>query len=138
MPGRRKSEWILLVHGCAMLAAAVVASAGSEPSWLSDQGIYRIRYDSLAEPVVINRMHAWILSVETADGKPVESATLTVSGGMPAHRHGLPTRPRIVEDLGNGQYRLEGLRFHMPGAWEIVVTIEAGATVDRVVIPLAL
>ncbi len=38
---------------------------------------------------------------------------------MPQHGHGLNYRPRIAAD-GPGRYRVEGVLFHMPGAWQFV------------------
>jgi hypothetical protein len=40
--------------------------------------------------------------------------------------------------LGDGNYRVEGLRYHMHGAWELVITIDAQGKRDTVVIPLQL
>ena len=57
---------------------------------------------------------------------------------MPAHDHGLPTRPRVTEELGNGDYRLEGMRFHMGGYWEIRVSVTTGDGESVVMIPLTL
>jgi len=89
-------------------------------------------------PIEINRMHSWILHIQTPDGIPVTGATIDVDGGMPAHDHGLPTKPRVTEELGNGDYRLDGLRFHMRGYWEIVVTVTVDDEVSVIVIPLNL
>lgn len=86
----------------------------------------------------INRMHSWILHVETVEGVPVEGAEIEVDGGMPAHNHGLPTRPRVTRDLGGGDYRLDGVRFHMRGYWEIVVTIRHDGIEEAVLVPLTL
>lgn len=86
----------------------------------------------------INEMHSWILHVESGDGVGIERATISVEGGMPAHSHGLPTRPRVTEELGGGDYRLEGMRFHMSGYWEIVVSITTPAGTASVTIPLQL
>ena len=33
----------------------------------------------------------WIVTVKTADGKPVDNAKVAVDGGMPDHNHGRPT-----------------------------------------------
>jgi hypothetical protein len=57
---------------------------------------------------------------------------------MPLHDHGMPTRPRVTADLGGGRYRLDGLRFHMNGDWEIVLEILANGSRDTVVIKLVL
>jgi len=89
-------------------------------------------------PIPINRIHGWELVVLTAGGEAVTGAEITVDGGMPAHDHGLPTRPRVTEELGGGRYRVEGLRFHMGGIWEIVVTIEAAGRRDTVTISIEL
>jgi hypothetical protein len=109
---------------------------GAEP-WTSQRGIYTVHYESTLDPIEINRMHSWTLVV-TRDGEPVEDADITVSGGMPEHDHGMPTRPRITAELGGGRYRLEGMRFHMNGDWEIVLEIDADGSRDTVVITLVL
>ena len=97
-----------------------------------------VTYSTPSGPPDINHIHSWLLHVETADGVPVEGAKIIVDGGMPEHDHGLPTRPRVIEELGDGNYKLDGMRFHMRGYWEISVTVstEEGETV--VVIPLQL
>ena len=41
---------------------------------------------------------------------------LKVDGDMPQHGHGLPTRPRVTRNLGNGDYQIEGVKFQMGGA----------------------
>ena len=99
---------------------------------LTDLGRYRVAYSSALQPLTINRMHAWIVHVASADGDPVEGARLTVSGGMPAHDHGLPTAPRVTADLGDGNYRVNGMKFHMGGAWEVVIDIAASEGRDSV------
>lgn len=98
----------------------------------------RVAYSTPAGPPQINRIHSWILHVESAEGVPVENAKIEVIGGMPEHDHGLPTRPRITQELGDGDYRLDGMRFHMRGYWEISVTIATDEGTSVVVIPLQL
>ena len=95
-------------------------------------------YESELQPIVINRIHRWTLIVTDKNGAPVEDAVITVDGGMPVHDHGLPTEPRVTGELAPGHYLLEGLRFHMAGSWQIVVTIESGDTRDTVVIDMDL
>ncbi len=46
-------------------------------------------------------------------------AELRVDATMPEHKHGMNYRPSI-QTLAPGQYRAEGLMFHMPGRWELV------------------
>jgi hypothetical protein len=86
----------------------------------------------------INQMHSWILHIENEEGLEIEGAIVDVEGGMPEHDHGLPTKPRITEELGGGDYRLDGMRFHMSGDWEIIVSITTDAGSFEVSIPLRL
>jgi hypothetical protein len=87
---------------------------------------------------VINRMHSWILHIENDQGLEIEGAIVDVDGGMPKHDHGLPTKPRVTQELGGGDYRLDGIRFHMSGYWEILVTITTDNGSSTVTIPLQL
>jgi hypothetical protein len=107
-------------------------------TWPSTSGDYRLSYRSRLDPIAINRIHSWILHLETAAGEPVSDAELIVTGGMPEHDHGLPTQPRVTGYLGNGDYLLEGLRFHMNGYWEIVVEIRLARRRDLITIPITL
>jgi hypothetical protein len=98
----------------------------------------QVSYSAPAGPPEINRIHSWILHVESAEGVPVENARIDVSGGMPEHDHGLPTQPRVTAELGDGDYRLDGVRFHMHGYWEIEVTVTTDEGASVVVISLQL
>jgi hypothetical protein len=118
--------------------AAISQEDDTDRSWLTRSGYYRVSYTSRLEPLTINRIHDWVFHVENADGESIEGATVSVTGGMPQHNHGLPTLPRMTESLGNGDYVLEGMRFHMNGYWELTVTVEAGGRRDTVVISLTI
>ena len=126
----------LLPTVCLLIAGG---SAHSEAQyWSSANGLFRVSFVSELDPIEINRIHSWVMHVEAANGDPFEGADITIEGGMPEHDHGLPTLPRVTADLGNGDYRVEGMRFHMSGDWEIVVTISAGEDQDTCVISLRL
>lgn len=120
----------------ALMMLVVAASAQEPDSWLSRSGHFRVSFESDLQPIVINRMHSWVLSIVGEAGEPVAGAAVSVSGGMPAHDHGLPTSPRITRELAPGRYLLEGMRFHMRGEWQVEIAIESGDLHDVVVIPL--
>ena len=124
----------------ALVAAAALLStaAGAEEAVVSKEGMYRLAFAANLQPIVINRMHRWTLYLTDSKGMPVADAAIQVTGGMPEHNHGLPTRPRVTAYLGDGRYRLEGMRFHMQGSWEISVAIDAQAGKDSVLIRLEL
>lgn len=97
----------------------------------SSQGGFRMSYRTDG-PVPVGRLHAWTLRVERSDGTPVTDATIAVDGDMPEHRHGLPTRPRVTRNLGNGDYLLEGVKFQMGGWWVMDFDVTAGGRTERV------
>jgi hypothetical protein len=99
---------------------------------ITEQGIYQLSYTSDLGAVPINQIQSWTLHVETPDGQPVENASIRVDGDMPQHGHGLPTRPQVTGYLGNGDYKVEGLRFHMPGWWVVDFVVTADRQSDQV------
>lgn len=99
---------------------------------LTDDEHFKITITSKLDPLVINTMHAWIIHVENKHQQDVLEASITVDGGMPEHDHGLPTRPQITKNLGNGSYLLEGIKFHMGGWWILTISIVDGSVSDSV------
>jgi len=79
----------------------------------------------LNEPVAINQLHAWEVKVTSPAGAPVLHAAIDVDGGMPQHGHGLPTQPRVTRELGDGRYLVEGMKFSMPGWWELKLRVRS-------------
>ncbi len=136
----RYTTAFLLVVALLATSMAEDNQPGSADSrvWISQSGLFLVSYQSQQHPITINRMHSWVLHVETADGQPVANADITMLGGMPEHDHGLPTSPRMTQYLGNGEYLIEGIRFHMNGSWEITITISAGGDRDTAAILLEL
>ena len=126
----------------ALAAGALAAEAWPTPNpdraQVTELGRYRISYASALEPIEINRIHAWVAQVMDADGNPVEDASISITGGMPDHDHGLPTAPRATAYLGEGRYLIEGMKFHMGGAWEVVLNVKSGTGDDALSIPLDL
>ncbi len=80
----------------------------------------------------IGALHSWVVALRDAQGNPVYPARISIDGGMPAHGHGLPTRPQVTRYLGNGEYLIEGVRFNMAGDWVWRLRIETPAGVDEV------
>jgi len=132
---------------CSLVTPAEIYAADTQSNdnvWASDAGHFQVSFRGESQPIVINKIHNWVLHVTDAEGNAIGNATITVNGGMPDHNHGLPTAPvvtRIVaEDAGNedGYFKVEGMRFHMRGYWEIRVLIDIGSERDSVTIPLQL
>jgi hypothetical protein len=131
MPRAGAIAVLALVAGC-MQAASAGVPAGLDYSTVraSEQAAYRVSYRSDPAPIPINKIHNWTLHVETADGRPVTDAQVKVDGDMPQHGHGLPTRPRVTRNLGNGDYQVEGVKFQMGGWWVMQFTVASGDRSD--------
>lgn len=105
---------------------------------LSRDGMYRVSLFSDQAPIPLKKIHTWTVHLETIAGDVVEGAKLYVFGGMPIHKHGFPTKPKIEQYLGNGDYTVEGIKFDMPGSWEMRFNIQDKEKQDRAVFHIEL
>lgn len=121
---------VLLLCLCAS-AAQALESRLQPLTRASSRQVYMVTLIPPPEGVAINRMHNWQLRLSSADGKPVEKATFRIEGGMPQHNHGMPTRPQVTQNKGNGVFLLEGMRFNMPGWWELTLHIDTEKQKDH-------
>ena len=103
-----------------------------------ESGVYRATIKPAGDSIPKNRLHRWTLHLETIDGRPVDSAAVSVDGGMPQHVHGLPTKPRVTRPLGNGDHAVEGMKFNMGGWWVVKFRVAAAGGRDSVVFNLQL
>ncbi|WP_295813114.1 FixH family protein [uncultured Nitratireductor sp.] len=149
-PQRANGNSRIMLAGLGLLVAAIAVYAAFQlfsppPSevdvaynTVSGEGFYQVMFETEAQPVPVNETHEWVLTVTTPDGAPVTDAEISIDGGMPDHGHGLPTEPRTTENLGEGRYRVEGMRFNMGGHWEIRIGIDAEPGLDEAVFNLDL
>ena len=105
---------------------------------LSEKGIYEVAIAPEAETIEQNALHSWVVTLSTPQGEMVDGAVIAVDGGMPQHRHGLPTAPQVTEQLGQGRYRIEGMKFSMSGWWELKFDISSALGSDRATFNLVL
>jgi hypothetical protein len=91
---------------------------------MSDNGGFKVSYMSDINPLPVNKIHGWTLTVVTSDGKPVKDAVISIDGDMPEHGHGLPTEPEVTQELRDGVYLVEGMKFSMPGWWTMKFIIQ--------------
>lgn len=93
---------------------------------------YSVKYQSVGGKIRMNKIHSWELSIKDDGGRPVNNAKITVVGDMPEHGHGLPTQP-VVTGIGvEGLYRIDGMKFTMPGWWIVTISVMADGTHDSV------
>lgn len=108
-------------------------SKGSATTISSENKKYRVTLYSNTFPIPMQKIHSWVAHIETADGKPIEKATIYIHGGMPEHRHGFPVQPRVKKNLGNGNYLIKGVKFSMIGNWEMRLNIKEPTIRDRAI-----
>ncbi len=114
------------------------AKVAPENSIPTEEGLFLVSWESSVTPVPLQKIHEWTLTVTDPEGTPVEEANILIDGDMPEHMHGLPTQPEVTDALGNGRYRVEGMKFSMPGFWNITVFVQAGGHYDQATFELTL
>lgn len=112
--------------------------AGFPRTLLSDRGLYAVTVQPEVSPPPLDRLHRWDVVVTDPSGAPADGLAIAVSGGMPAHHHGLPTHPMMTAETDGGRYRLDGLKFTMSGRWMIRLTLDGAGGSDTVSIPFDL
>jgi cytochrome c peroxidase len=96
----------------------------------SERGDFKVVLWPEDGTIPLRRLHAWMVRVQDADGVPVTSTRLAFDGGMSQHGHGFETRPLVSQRLPNGDYRIEGMKFHMGGDWQLELHIIANGLAD--------
>ena len=130
-----------ILFALSLLLALGSASAADvrlpDLSGVTDKG-FTIEIYSELSPLSINTMHSWHIRVLDRDDQILELEELNVFGGMPEHDHGLPTQPEVTMRLDNGDYLLEGVRFHMQGHWELQIEFQYAGVDDTAIIDFEL
>jgi hypothetical protein len=127
----------MALTGCMMFKRPPVDPKAYEATQASAAQLYRATFTP-TESIKVGKLHGWTIAVTTADGTPVDSATITVDGGMPQHGHGLPTKPIVTTHLGDGKHLVEGMKFNMGGWWVVKFEIDGSKGADVVTFNLKL
>ncbi len=94
--------------------------------------------DHASGSVPLNSIHQWHLFLVDHMGDPVSNADISFSGHMPGHVHGLPTQPRVTQELSQGVYLVDGVKFQMQGWWVIEFTVQEDGLTDSLLFNLSL
>lgn len=100
-------------HACP-LAAPTLVKDGVQVAWKVD-----------GSPVTVGRHFAIALRV-----CPADAVLARVDAVMPEHRHGMNYRPS-VKQVAPGEWRAEGLLFHMPGRWELRLAVRSAGRTEN-------
>jgi hypothetical protein len=112
-----------LLSGCALFSPP--ADLDVRLAKPSDKALYQVSLRPPQPAAPLNQIHAWELEVKTSSGQAVPNATIGISGGMPQHFHGFPTKPQMTDALGDGRYVIDGVKFSMTGWWQMNIQIDS-------------
>lgn len=79
---------------------------------------------AIPDPPVVSQPTG--LQLVVCPGDANEVSNLAVDAWMPAHQHGMNYTPDI-RALGKGRYAITNIVYHMPGLWQLTVTLRSGA-----------
>jgi len=94
---------------------------------------YVVAWRADPAPIPLSRHFALDVAVCPKAAAPLPTS-LRVDATMPAHRHGMNYTPAVTVVRG-GRFRVEGMLFHMPGAWELAFDVVAPDGAERVRVP---
>jgi hypothetical protein len=126
-----------MLTGC-MHSMGAPANLDYSRSRASEHGLYRAAIKPEGDSIPQGKLQKWTLHLDAASGSPVSAAKVAVDGGMPQHGHGLPTKPRVTRELGNGDYLVEGMKFNMGGWWVVKFRVNSTVGADSLVFNLNL
>lgn len=147
-----RNQTIAFLTACACLMLAQPPVTGSvalartelpagldrSPVRVTQNGFFRVSIASAEQPVPLHKIHRWSVQVTDQAGRPIDGATFKIGGGMPEHRHGLPTAPTAVPGASRGAYIIKGVKFSMDGWWELKLQITAAGVTDSVTFNIVL
>ena len=119
--------------------AIVTAPTALPKSVCSNGATYGIDILAAPDPIPSGELFEIEMQIHEGcrSGPPAEKIIIEVEAVMPGHGHGMATQPRVAP-LGPGRFLVTGLRFHMPGRWEIHFDIDRGGVIERAQAEVAL
>lgn len=128
-----KKIWVATLLLFSLGSITAIADECKAPtcySTISDKDNYRIELRT-SKAIPVNSLFNLTVNVTNKEGKPLKSTVnVEIDAGMPQHNHGMNVTP-VVKALDNGQFSVEGMLFHMPGAWTINLSIAKGIMRDE-------
>ena len=110
------------------------ATVGRSTSW----GSFYVAYTSSPSPIPLGELFGLTVTVsDSADhSKGLGDSTIAVEALMPTHHHGMNLHPRVTA-IGDGRFAVDGMLFHMPGPWQILIDVTRDGVTERAVFDVA-
>ena len=130
MPGWRLGGPALAAALALLLAAGAAADCPRPQGWTGGARIAGERWTAWwrSEPPSVPVSEHFSIRFHLC-GPPVDR--VRVRGWMPDHRHGMNYRPAVTRNGLSGT--AEGLLFHMPGRWELILDVRGPAGREKLI-----
>jgi hypothetical protein len=118
---------------CALLAAEVAAQPAADcpppeaGAAVIEQAALRATWRAEPAPLAVSRPFALRIAL-----CPARAELVRVDATMPEHRHGMNYKVRLTP-TGAGQWTADGLVWHMPGRWELLLVARLDGQEQRLV-----
>ncbi len=99
----------------------------------SNTGQYWAAWKPAAGPVEMGPSFAIEIKLSTTEaGAPLDlpPSQLDIQARMPEHQHGMLQSPEIIR-LSPGHFRVDGMRFHMLGYWQLLLDVTRPPLTER-------
>ena len=110
-----------------------IPTSGAMLTANSVSGDYRVTVECSPEELRSHQLFSMRVLVEPTEAAATAQLEVRADAAMPHHAHGMDVVPRTTRDqTGDGAFLVEGMMFHMPGAWELYIDIVDGPYTERV------
>lgn len=112
---------------CALILAPSAAFAKEVGKLMPPDQSFEVVLD--ADPGIdLNKVFTMTVKVRplTEAMKVASFTDVQMDAKMPAHKHGMVVKPKVSATAPN-EFKIEGLKLHMAGDWELYLGLKAGA-----------
>jgi hypothetical protein len=102
----------------------------------TDVKLFRVELEIEPSQPIVGSNAAVLTVFDASSNQKVDDALIEAVPWMTMHGHGSSKKP-AVKKAGNGQYRIENLYYTMEGDWDLIVTVQKGASKDTATFPVA-
>lgn len=108
-------------------------SASCSGTVVSSDGTWSVSYRP-TEAVRLRELHAFVFDIAPSKQNAPSACPdmVEVDMSMPAHNHGMQTRPDLTS-LNQCQFLYDGGVWHMPGLWRIRLVLHSGARSEQAI-----
>ena len=94
----------------------------------SERGLFNVGIE-FGLPKVGELFSVEVTVTDAKGGATPAETQVKLDATMPEHGHGMMTEPKVTA-LGNGKWRIDGMKLHMHGKWVFSTTVTAGDRQD--------